>query len=130
MLDEAMRYRLHGRLEEVLGEEEANALMTQLAPHDVSHLATKDDVLIVKDDVRLLKDDVRLLKGDVLMVKNEVLLLRNDVLLLGKDLTVLGSNLQTELHKTITAQTRQVSFALVGVLATFGGLIIAAAHIS
>lgn len=40
-LDEAMRHRIHDRLEHVLGTEEAAALMAALPPSEV---ATKDDL--------------------------------------------------------------------------------------
>jgi hypothetical protein len=40
-LDEAMRHRIHGRLEALLGSEEAAALMGELPAHE---MATKSDL--------------------------------------------------------------------------------------
>ena len=49
-LDEAMRHRIHGRLEELLGHDEAAALMATLPPSDV---ATKDDLAHLREVLEL-----------------------------------------------------------------------------
>ena len=101
MLDERMRHRLHGRLEEVLGADEAAALMSALPQ---TELATKADLDAV--EVRL--------RGE--MVEGFA------------SLRIEIAGVRSELHQTITAQTRQMFFGLVGVVATFGGLMITVAR--
>jgi cytochrome b len=50
-VDEQSRHRLYGRLQEVLGQEEATTLMEHLPAGGVGQLATKDDLRAVKDDL-------------------------------------------------------------------------------
>ena len=98
MFDEAMRYRLHARLQEVLGADEADALMAVLPPFAWSDLVTKEDL---RAELVLLRSDLR---GDM-------------------------QEMRADLHSTITAQTRQVFFGLIGVVAAFGGLILTASRL-
>jgi hypothetical protein len=47
-LDEAMRHRIHGQLEELLGHEEAAALMAELPAQE---LATRADLVMTRTDI-------------------------------------------------------------------------------
>ncbi|MGH9243480.1 MAG: hypothetical protein ACRD29_04035 [Acidimicrobiales bacterium] len=86
-VDEGRRHRLHLALEEHLGTEKPETMMTLLPPvgwadvatkHDLRQLkdAVKGDVLGVKYDVLLVKDDLRQLKD---AVKAEVLGVKDDI---------------------------------------------------
>jgi hypothetical protein len=50
-LEESSRNRLYNRLEEVLGPDEANALMSLLPPVGWADVATKHDVVLLKQDI-------------------------------------------------------------------------------
>ena len=56
-LDEAMRHRIHDRLEALLGTDEAAALMATLPPSEV---ATKNDLEIVRTDLDHLREVLEL----------------------------------------------------------------------
>lgn len=51
-MTEERRYRLHRRLEETLGDEEAATLMEHLPPYPWDKLAMKEDVTRAVDDLR------------------------------------------------------------------------------
>ena len=117
MLDEAMRHRLHSRFEEVLGAEEAAALMSVLPGID---LATRTDLADLRGELRA---DIAEFRGEM---RTDMADLRGE---LRADIAEFRGEMRTGMAGTVTAQTRQVFFGLIGVVATFGGLIIAAAHI-
>jgi hypothetical protein len=60
-IDEAGRLRLHRRLEEVLGVNEAEVLMAQLPVRGWADVATKDDIAALRAEMRSLAErfDVR-----------------------------------------------------------------------
>lgn len=58
---EMARVALYNRLEEILGADNADTLMTSLPPQPGSELATKADLSAVRDDFR---DDFRSLRVD------------------------------------------------------------------
>ncbi|MBW3669266.1 MAG: hypothetical protein KY443_08650 [Actinobacteria bacterium] len=51
-MTEERRYRLHRKLEETLGDEEATTLMEHLPPYPWDKLAMKEDVTRAVDDLR------------------------------------------------------------------------------
>jgi hypothetical protein len=53
------RHRLHVRLEQLLGAEDAATLMEHLPPSPWDDLATKADLRMVRDEMRGLRDDLR-----------------------------------------------------------------------
>lgn len=57
------RVALYNRLEEILGADNANTLMTSLPPQPGAELATKADLSAVRDDFRSLKVDFERLEG-------------------------------------------------------------------
>ena len=61
-VDERARHRLHRRLEEVLGTEEAGTLMAQLPPVPSQDLATKQDLeilrLATRQDLEILRHEL------------------------------------------------------------------------
>ena len=63
-IDEGARHRLHSKLEEVIGSEEAATLMTQLLPLGREDLATKQDLREVANQLR---EDVERLARRLIM---------------------------------------------------------------
>jgi hypothetical protein len=59
VIDERARHELYLAVEEVLGTERADTLMSLLPPVGWADVATKDDIRLVKDDLRVVKDDLR-----------------------------------------------------------------------
>ena len=53
------RHRLHVRLEQLLGAEDAATLMEHLPPSPWDDLATKGDIRSLRDEMRGLCDDLR-----------------------------------------------------------------------
>jgi hypothetical protein len=49
--DEQARHRLHQRLDDVLGHDEAGTLMSSLPPIDWTQLATRDDLLVLRTEL-------------------------------------------------------------------------------
>ncbi len=74
VIDEASRYKLRQRLDEVLGDEEANFLMEYLPPVGWADVATKSDLeslkYSTKRDIDSLKDamtrDMKSLKHELI----------------------------------------------------------------
>ena len=58
-VDERGRQRLYRRLEEVLRESEATALMARLPPEGYSSLVTKDDLALTREELRAQMADFR-----------------------------------------------------------------------
>ena len=135
--DERQRHELLARLEEVLGPEQAAALMENLPPHPWSALVTKDDLAPVKADVMTLKDDVASLKTDVTSLKTDVASLKTDVSGLRAEMRAAFAH-QNELlelrfaaqdarfeafvRERIDSQTKLLVFAFVGALLTTAGI--------
>ena len=58
-VDERARQRLYRRLEEVLGESEATALMERLPPEGYADLVTKGDLAVTREELRREMGEVR-----------------------------------------------------------------------
>ena len=58
-VDEAARHRLHTKLEEILGTEEAAALMTYLPPVGWADVARKRDLDVLAEKIDLKTDQIR-----------------------------------------------------------------------
>ena len=63
-IEERDRHLLHGRLEHVLGTDEAATLMGYLPPVGWADVATKQDLEIVRREVAELRTDIRELRTD------------------------------------------------------------------
>ncbi len=77
-IDERLRLNIHTKLTELLGSEEATALIEHIMPVPWTDVATKDDL-------RLLRADIDVLRADM-----------------GRDM----ADLRTEMHQGFTVQTR------------------------
>ncbi len=110
------RHELHGRLEEVLGEDHAATLMAHLPPVGWADVATKQDL------------DVLGKRFDALDVKidHEVGLLGakidHEVGLLGAKIDIVKSGVEATLHRDLNIQMR----VMVAALAATASVIIAA----
>ena len=58
-LKEPARHALYARLEDVLGPEHADTLMTHLPQHQSDQVATKSDIAMLKSDIVDCKAEVR-----------------------------------------------------------------------
>ncbi len=105
----SQRALLYARLQEVLGPEPASILMQHLP--SIDDLATKSDVLALRSDVSALQSDVQDLTRRVggLEQRMERLEERMD-----------------SFHGALREQTRQFILAMVGTMASFAAVVIAA----
>ena len=107
-IDERLRLSIHTRLTELLGSEEATALIEHIMPVPWHDVATKDDL----DNLRVE------LRADVAVVRADIDVLRADM---GRDM----ADLRTEMHQSIVTQTRW----LVGYISAFGAIMLAVARL-
>jgi hypothetical protein len=63
--DERARHELHGRLADVLGDDEAATLMGYLPPVGWADVATKHDLDVVRRDVADLRTDILDIRTDI-----------------------------------------------------------------
>jgi hypothetical protein len=77
-IEEHARHRLHGRLEDVLGTDEASTLMGYLPPVGWADVATKHDIDSVRRDLDGLRAGLQEVRGDVRDLRVEVRDLRAD----------------------------------------------------
>ena len=101
--------------------------MSRISPNGCStdsepgtDLATRSDLADLRGEMRT---DMAEFRGEV---RADLAGMRGEM---RTGLAELRADLRDDFHRTVTAQTRQVFFGLIGVVATFGGLVIAAAHI-
>ncbi len=97
VIDEGQRLRMVGRLQQILGAEEADTLMSYLPAGGWADVATKADLAELRTE--FAQFDVKL------------------------------AELRTEVHTTITSQTRTLFLGFVGVIVANAAAITAAAHL-
>lgn len=108
MTDDRSRYRMHQRLEEVLGTSEAATLMEPLPPVDWTELATKRDLQQL--EVATKRD------LDQLEVATK------------RGLEQLHDKTRADLHEALSGQTRTFVFAMLGAVSSATALAFAAAR--
>ncbi len=109
-VDERSRHQLYGKLEEVLGEEEARTLMAYLPPVGWSDVATKRDLEQLGAELKRENEHVR----EMLEARMESLEHR-----------LLGT-----LEARLNAQTRTLVLAMSTLVVSVGGLAFAAARLT
>ncbi len=112
----SQRALLYARLQEVLGPEPASILMQHLP--SIDDLATKSDVLALRSDVLALRSDVQDLarRVDGLEQRMDGLDVRMERL----------EERMDSFHGALREQTRQFILAMVGTMASFAAVVIAA----
>jgi hypothetical protein len=116
---EASRYRLHQRLEEVLGPEQATTLMEHLPPVGWADVATKHDLAQLEERMGYRMDTLRAeLRGEMAELRGEMGQLRAEVR--GEI-----SGLRAELH----SELRKYAFTMLAANIPLVGLVFAAARL-
>jgi hypothetical protein len=108
-VDDQTRLRLHRRLEEVLGADEANTLMAQLPPVGWRDVATKQDLEVL--GARLSTE----LRGELGQLRGELGELRGELRGELGDLRVGLFELRGEMYKALHRQT----WTTIGTFAAF-----------
>ena len=62
---EPARHALYARLENVLGLEHADTLMTHLPQHQSDQVATKSDITMLKSDIAMFRSEMACFKTEV-----------------------------------------------------------------
>lgn len=128
-ITEGDRHRLHRRLEELLGEDEAATLMEHLPPVGWADVATKPDLEASMVVVNARFDQAEMAtRAEFATVRKEMADLRTDVMVeiagLRTELEVGIAGLRTELHKGLRMQAlflTATSLTAVGLVAAFLG---------
>jgi hypothetical protein len=71
-IDERTRHQLHGRLEEILGPDEAATLMSYLPPVGWADVATKHDLDVVRRDLEVVRRDIGDLRQDLSALRQDM----------------------------------------------------------
>jgi hypothetical protein len=116
MIDERQRHELYRGVEELLGTERADTLMSLLPPVGWADVATKDDIRLVRADLRNLEEriDGRFAKVDARFEQVEA---RFDQFEL---------KVQAMLHQSASELTGTLTFGLLGALFTMTSLCLGA----
>jgi hypothetical protein len=112
-ISEESRHRLYGRLETVLGPEEAATMMAHLPPVGWADVATRRDVDMLGVELR-----------------SDMAVLRSEMAVLGSEMSVLGSGLRGEIKAGNAELLRTLFFAMVASNATLVGLVFAAVKLA
>jgi hypothetical protein len=147
-VDERSRHELHQKLDDVLGTEAAATLMSHLPPLGWADVATKHDLaqlearmnsrfqaLEARFDARFEAVDSRFEAVDSRFEAMEARFDALDSKFDGFDIKLESSEnalraaFRGELNAAISAQTRTIVFALLGVFLSYGGFVLAATQL-
>ncbi|HEX9993639.1 MAG TPA: hypothetical protein VGB14_11990 [Acidimicrobiales bacterium] len=124
---EASRYRLHQRLEEVLGPEQATTLMEHLPPVGWADVATKHDLAQLEERMGYRMDTLRAeLRGEMAELRGEMGELRGEMNGLRAEVRGEIGGLRAELH----SELRKYAFAVLAANVPLVGLAFAAARLT
>jgi hypothetical protein len=126
-INEASRHALHGRLDEVLGPDNANTLMEHLPPVGWADVATKHDLQALEGRVDLRFDKVDL-RFDGIDRRLDAMDGRFDALegRFEDRLEYFRTSMSLELHQTLLSHLRIVMFGMISSVVAVGGLVVAA----
>ena len=134
-VDEEQGHRIHNKLGELLGPEDAGGLMDMLPRHASSELATRDDVLatatLLRGEMSELRGEMSELrtelKGDMAELRGEMselrLELKGDVAELRGEFVVMKAEILSE----FTSKTHQMLVATLMAVASTAAIVLAAA---
>jgi hypothetical protein len=92
-IDERLRLSIHTKLSALIGDAEADALITHIMPVPWNEVATRDDLRLTASELRA---DMATMRAD----------LRSEMADLRTELRADMADLRTELHQGMAAQTR------------------------
>ena len=95
-IDERLRLNIHNKLTELLGSEEADALMSRMIPVPWHDVATKHDLRLMRSDLDVLRAELRV---DMAELRTEF----------RTEMAELRTDLRAEIHDAIVGQTRWVT---------------------
>ncbi|MEO7555693.1 MAG: hypothetical protein ABIV94_03700 [Acidimicrobiales bacterium] len=101
-IDERTRHELYLSIEDLIGAEKAETLMSMLPPVGWADVATKQDLAALKSE---LSTELAVVKSD-----------------LGADMAVLRSDFRADLNEGLRNQMRVLIFSLLGALFTMMSL--------
>ena len=109
-IDERLRLNIHTKFSELLGREEADALIAHIMPVPWTEVATKDDVRVLSAE---LGGEIAQLRGElhreIGAVRAEIGAVRAEIGVVQAEIGVVRGEiggLRAELHETIVGQTR------------------------
>lgn len=136
VVDDRARLRLHGRLRDVLGDEDANTLMDELGSLARDQSATRNDLLAVESRMR---NDMSDLRGEFADLRGEFADLRVEFADLRADFGILRGefgelrgefgDLRAEVAERLEQHTRSMLVTVVGSMATIAGIAFGAARL-
>lgn len=115
-IDERLRLNIHTKLSQLLGSDEADALMVHMFSVPWHDVATKDDLRVVSAELRTEMAELR----------TEMAGLRTELRTEMADLRTEMAGLRTDLHQSVVGQTRWLIgyvSALAAVMITAAGLL-------
>ena len=99
-IDERLRLSIHGTFTEILGQEEADALIAHIMPVPWTDVATKDDLRVLSAELRSEMAELRAeIHGEIGALRGE---LHGEIGTLRSEV----GGLRAELHESIVGQTR------------------------
>jgi hypothetical protein len=122
MIEERARHELYRGVEELLGTDRADTLMSLLPPVGWADVTTKTDLRSLDDriDSRFSRVDAQFSRVDARFTAIEGRLAGIEARFEQLDARV--SELESTLHRTMAQQTRTLLFGLVGAMLTLGSL--------
>ena len=136
MIDERLRLSIHAKLTDLIGHDEADAIIAHIMPVPWHDVATHDDLHVVRNDIQLVRNDMSVmraelrsemadmrteLQGEIAGVRTE---LQGEIAGLRTDLKVEMGDMRVEMRDLMVGQTRW----LLGYVTAFGTAMLAIAR--
>lgn len=106
-IDERLRLNIHSKLTELLGSEEADALIAHIMPVPWHDVTTKDDLRVLRSDLDVhaaeLRTEIAGVRSDL---GTEIAGVRADLRTEIAGVRIEVADLRTDFHRAIISQTR------------------------